>query len=374
MKNLRGTAGASVDDRGSEGAALASSICVRDDVRAMEAYPVTPAEGMVKLDAMENPYRLPEALREQVARAVANAAMNRYPDPRAPTLQGRLREVMQVPPEAGLVLGNGSDEIISIVTQAVARPGASVLAIEPSFVMYKMSARFAQVRYIGVPLRADFSLDAAAVLAAIREHAPAVVWIAYPNNPTGNLFDDDGIERILAAAPGLVVIDEAYHIFAGRSFLARLPEFPNLMVLRTMSKVGLAGIRLGYAAAAPAWIREFDKVRPPYNVNVLTQAAAEVLLDRMDVFEDQARRIRAERGELMDRLAEMDGVTPFPTDANFILARVPDAPRTMRGLLERRVLVRILDGSHPLLANCLRFTVGTPAENQLLLAALGEAL
>jgi len=363
-----------VDNSASGGGRRIVDSVLRDDVRGMEAYPVTPAEGMVKLDAMENPYRLPEALREQVARAVAAAAMNRYPDPRAPALHLKLREVMRIPEASGLLLGNGSDEIISIVTQAAARPGATVLSIEPSFVMYKMSARFAQVRCVGVPLRADFSLDGPAMLAAIREHRPAVVWIAYPNNPTGNLFADADIEQIVAAAPGLVVIDEAYHIFAGRSFLPRLPEFPNLMVLRTMSKVGLAGIRLGYAAAAPAWIHELDKVRPPYNVNVLTQVAAEVLLDRMDVFEDQARRVRADRADLLDRLAEMPGVTPFPSDANFVLARLPDAPRTMSGLLERRVLVRNLHGAHPLLQNCLRFTVGSPAENQLLLAALGEAI
>jgi histidinol-phosphate aminotransferase len=355
------------------GAARVAGI-LRDDVREMEAYPVTPADGMVKLDAMENPYRLPEALRERVARAAASAAINRYPDPRAPGLHLKLREVMSIPESSGLLLGNGSDEIISMVTQAVARPGTAVLAIEPSFVMYKTSARLAQVRYAGVPLRPDFALDGAAVLAAIAEHQPAVVWIAYPNNPTGNLFADTEIELIIRAAPGLVVIDEAYHIFAGRSLLPRLPEYPNLMVLRTMSKVGLAGMRLGYAAAAPEWIREFDKVRPPYNVNVLTQVAAEMLLEHMDVFEDQARRICADRAELLDRLAELPGVTPFPSDANFVLARVPDAPRTMRGLLERKVLVRNLHGAHPLLENCLRFTVGSPAENQLLLAALGEAI
>jgi len=352
----------------------AAPAVIRDDIAAMDAYPVTPAAGMVKLDAMENPYRLPEALREQIGRAVANAALNRYPDPRAPGLHARLRQVMEVPAAAGLMLGNGSDEIISIVTQAVARPGAVVLAIEPSFVMYKMSARFAQLRYVGVALRPDFSLDVPAMLEAMQQHRPAVVWLSYPNNPTGNLLDDADVERIIGAAPGLVVLDEAYHIFAGRSFLPRLAEYPNLMVLRTLSKVGLAGIRLGYAAAAPAWIRELDKVRPPYNVNVLTQAVAEVLLERMDVFEDQARRIRADRTELFDRLSEMHGVTAFPSDANFVLARLPDAAKTMRGLLERRVLVRNLHGAHPLLAQCLRFTVGSPAENELLLAALGEAL
>jgi histidinol-phosphate aminotransferase len=347
---------------------------VRDDVQAMAAYVVPDAAGMVKLDAMENPYRLPEDLRAAVGQAVATADLNRYPDPRAPALVARLRAAMQVPEGSALMLGNGSDEIISVVSQTLARPGAVVLGIEPSFVMYRVSADVAQVRHVGVPLRADFSLDRAAMLAAIAEHSPAVVWIAYPNNPTGNLFDDADIEAILAAAPGLVVVDEAYNIFAGRSWLPRLPEFPNLMVMRTLSKVGLAGIRLGYAAAHPDWIVQFDKLRPPYNVGVHTQAIAGVLLDHLEVFDEQARQIRADRLEMMDRLADMPGVSVFASDANFVLARFPDGPRMMAALRERRILVKNLHAFHPLLAHCLRFTVGTPAENDLLLSAVADAL
>ena len=347
---------------------------VREDIRAMSAYPVPSSAGMVKLDAMENPHSLPEPLRAAIGAAVAGASINRYPDPTAPGLRARLREAMAIPDGAGMILGNGSDEIIHIVVQALAREGAVVLAPEPTFVMYKVDALLARVRYVGVPLRADFSLDVEAMLAAIAEHRPAVVFLAYPNNPSGNLFDTAAMERILRASPGLVVVDEAYHAFARETFLSRLGEFPNLMVMRTVSKLGLAGIRLGYAAAAAAWIHEFDKVRPPYNVGVLTQAVGETLLAHHEVLQGQADDIVAERGRLAAALAAMPGVTVFPSDANFLLARLPDAPAAMAGLKARGVLVKNLHGGHPLLHNCLRFTVGTADENRRLLEALAVAL
>jgi histidinol-phosphate aminotransferase len=347
---------------------------VREEIFALKAYPVAPATGMIKLDAMENPYRLPEPLREEIARLVAALPINRYPDPTAPELKARLREVFEIPRESGLMIGNGSDEIIQIVSQALARPGATLLAPEPSFAMYRMNATFTGMRYAGVPLAADFTLDLQRFLAAIRETRPALVFVAYPNNPTGNLFPEESVARIIEAAPGLVVVDEAYHIFAGRTFMHRLDEFPNLMVMRTVSKLGLAGIRLGYAAAGPEWIDEFDKVRPPYNVNMITQFVAERALEHVAVLEKQAEAIKTERESLAGKLRDIPGVEPIPSDANFILMRVPDANAVYDRLRERRVLVRNFNGSHPLLANCLRLTVGTPGENALMLDALSGSL
>ncbi len=207
----------------------------------MKAYHVAPAAGMIKLDAMENPYRLPEPLREELGRLVSTLPINRYPDPAAPELKARLRSTFGIGGEHGLILGNGSDEIIQIIADTLARPGAALLAPEPSFVMYRMSAVIARMRYVGVALEPDFTLDLARFLAAIEEHRPALIFLAYPNNPTGNLFPEAAVEAILAAAPGLVVLDEAYHVFAGRTFMTRLGEFPNLMVMRTVSKLGLAG-------------------------------------------------------------------------------------------------------------------------------------
>ena len=347
---------------------------VREEILALKAYHVAPAAGMVKLDAMENPYRLPEALRGELGRHAATLPINRYPDPTAPELARRLRDTFGIPAEAGLLIGNGSDEIIQIVAHALARPGAALVAPEPSFAMYKLNAVVARLRYVGVPLNRDFTLDSPRFLDAIQEHQPAVIFLAYPNNPTGNLFPEDEVARIIAAAPGLVVIDEAYHVFAGKTFLGRLAEFENLMVMRTVSKLGLAGVRLGYAAARPEWIRELDKIRPPYNVSVLAQAVAERVLAHIDVLHAQAERIKAERAALLERLRELDGVAVFPSDANFILVQVPDADAVDARLRERRILVRNFHGSHPLLANCLRLTVGTPGENDLLAAALAESL
>jgi histidinol-phosphate aminotransferase len=347
---------------------------IREDIRAIKPYHVQQADGLVKLDAMENPYGLPPALQREIAEAVSEVAVNRYPDPTAPALVRRLRETMGIGPEYEILLGNGSDEIIHIIVQSVARRGAVVLAPRPSFVMFSAYAALAGLEYVGVLLQPDFTLDTLAVLQAMKRHRPAVVFIAYPNNPSGNLFDGDSVARIIAAAPGLVVIDEAYHPFARKTFMTRLAEFPNLVVMRTLSKLGLAGIRLGYAVGRPGWIREFDKVRSPYNVNSLTHVVAERMLAHQDVLEAQARSIVAERERLDAELRRFPGITVFPSDANFILVRVPDAATVFEGMRRRGVLIKNLHTGVPLLDGCVRLTIGTPEENRRCLAAFAESL
>jgi histidinol-phosphate aminotransferase len=281
---------------------------------------------------------------------------------------------MEIPSAFDVLLGNGSDEIIHVVIQAVARADAVVLAPRPSFVMFSAYATLAGVEYLGVLLRPDFTLDADAFLDAMARRRPAVVFIAYPNNPSGNLFDEKAVERIIGAAPGLVVIDEAYHAFARKTFMTRIAEFPNLIVMRTLSKLGLAGIRLGYAVGRPEWIREFDKVRSPYNVNALTHAVAERILAHHDVLDAQAKSIVAERRRLDAELRRLPRVTVFPSDANFILVRVRDAAAVFEGMRRRGVLVKNLDTGTPLLEGCVRLTIGTPEENAQCLAAFSEAL
>lgn len=347
---------------------------IREDIRALSGYRVPDASGMVKLDAMENPYGLPDAVRQRVAAVVAAAEINRYPDATAARLKATLREVLAIPGEAELVLGNGSDEIIQMLVLATAKPGASVLGLEPSFVMFRLVAAFCGMRYVGVPLRADFSLDTERTLAAIEEHQPSLVFIAYPNNPTGNLFDTSAIQRVIDAAPGLVVIDEAYHAFAGRSYMPALARASNLLVMRTLSKLGLAGLRLGLLAGASEWLEQVDKVRLPYNVSVLTQLVAEEVLRHRVLLDEQAHAIRSERSRLYGALERMPDTTPFPSEANFILFRTPGAERVFLGLRERGVLVKNLHGSHPALESCLRVTVGTPAENERFLEALQDSL
>jgi histidinol-phosphate aminotransferase len=347
---------------------------VREDVLAMAGYAVPDATGLVKLDAMENPYRLPAALRQALGERLGEVALNRYPVPTYARLKALVRERLGVPDGAGLLLGNGSDELIAMMTVALARPGATVLAPAPSFVMYELSARLAHVGHVAVPLAADLSLDLDAMLEAIAHHRPAIVWLAHPNNPTGNCFERGAIERILAAAPGLVVIDEAYQPFALDTWMGALAANEHLVVLRTVSKLGLAGVRLGYMAAAPRWIDEFDKVRPPYNVSVLDEAAAEFALEHLEVLEAQAAALRGDRERLLADLAALPGVRPFPSRANFVLARVPDAPGVHAAMRAHGVLVKDVSRMHPLLSGCLRLTVGTPRENSAMLEALRAAL
>ncbi len=350
---------------------------VRPEIRAMSAYHVADPGDMLKMDMMENPYTWDAALREAWSERLRAVDVNRYPDPQARALKQRLGEAFAIPDEAGILLGNGSDELIQMILMAVARPGRVVLSVDPGFVMYRIIATFTGMEYAGVPLREDdFALDPDALLAAIRRHDPAVVFLAYPNNPTGNLFPAEVIRRVLDAASGLVVVDEAYAPFTDASFLPELPTHPNLLVMRTVSKMGLAGLRLGYLAGAPEWIAELDKTRLPFNINSLTQVSAEFALEHKAELDRQTQAIRAQRGELFERLQALDGLHPYPSEANFILTRVAAgrADAIHHGLRERGILIKNLHGAHPMLADCLRITVGTPEENAALLRALTESI
>lgn len=350
---------------------------IRPEIRAIKAYPVPDAKGLIKLDAMENPYGWPEDLRREWLESLDEVQLNRYPDPKGAKLQAALRESMGVPQGMGLLLGNGSDELIQMLALAVARPGRRLLSVDPGFAMYRMIALFAGMEYVGVPLCAgDFTLDPLAVLEAMEREQPALTFLAYPNNPTGNLFDAAVIERIIEAAPGLVIVDEAYAPFTDRSFLPRLGDWPNLLVMRTVSKMGLAGLRLGFLAGPEEWLAEIDKTRLPYNINVLTQASAVFALRHKEVLDAQTRQIRLERALLDDALSSLDGVRAYPSEANFILLRMPGgrASEIFEALRRKGVLVKNLDGAHPLLSDCLRVTVGRPEESDAFLAALRSAL
>jgi histidinol-phosphate aminotransferase len=347
---------------------------LRQDILSLHAYHVQPSPGMVKLDAMENPYLLPEKIRTEVTQAVANAAINRYPDADAQSLKKNIKAASGLPPEMDVLLGNGSDEIIQLLAMAVAKPGATLMSVEPSFVMYKMIATFTGMNYVGVPLTDDFSLDLSAMLEAIERHQPALIFLAYPNNPTGNLFDAAAIVQIIEAANGLVVVDEAYYAFAGDSFLPKLGRYANLLVMRTFSKLGMAGLRLGFLAGSKIWLEQLEKLRLPYNVGVLTQAVAEILLQHHEVLLQQAEQIKLDRIWLFERLVGTVDVHAYPSEANFILFRLPHAAKVFEGLKQRGVLIKKLDGGHPALLDCLRVTVGTAEENELFVRALQESI
>jgi histidinol-phosphate aminotransferase len=366
-----------VNDRG-RGLGLSASAAdfvaavVRPEVRTQKAYVVAPAEGMIKLEANENPLPLPDAVRARVTAALAGVPLNRYPDGAADAVKTTLRRALAIPDALGLIVGNGSDELIQLVVAALARRRATVLAPEPTFVMYRVNALNMGLRFVGIALKADFTLDGASMREAIERERPAVIFLASPNNPTGAVHAAADIEAIIRAAPGLVVLDEAYAPFADESFLDRVAEFPNLLLLATLSKVGMAGIRLGYAVAAPEWIVELNKVRPPYNVNSLTQAAVGALLSETGWIAAQAAAIRAERQRVAAALRQLRDVTVFPSQANFLLVRVVGVDRIFEGLKAKRILVKNVAGGHPLLANCLRITIGAPGENDQLLAAMAE--
>ena len=347
---------------------------LRQDVQSMHAYAVQPSDGMIKLDTMENPHRLPQHLRQALGDRLSQVAINRYPAQRTEDLKHALALHAGLPEGCALTLGNGSDELITMLSMACNVPGAVFMAPVPGFVMYEMSAKLQGIRFVGVPLTADFELDEAAMLRAILQHQPALIYLAYPNNPTANLWDAAVVQRLIEAAPGFVVMDEAYQPFASRDSMAWLRQHPQVMVMRTMSKFGLAGVRIGYLMGRSELVADIDKLRPPFNIGVLNAEAALFALEHADEYARQAQAIREQRARLFTALQALPGVQPFPSEANMILARVPDAARSFAALKSCGILIKNVSALHPLLANCLRLTVGTPEETTLLIQALKECL
>ncbi|WP_127556291.1 histidinol-phosphate transaminase [Saccharospirillum alexandrii] len=349
---------------------------VRPDITGLAAYPVPDSTGLLKLDAMENPYGWPDALTAQWQEVLANAQVNRYPHPEAPGVKDALRTVMNIDPRWEILLGNGSDELIQLIAMAVSGADRTILAPEPSFVMYRMIARFLGMDYVGVPLTAEFELDLELMLSRIEREQPAVVFLAQPNNPTGNLWGDEKLRRIIEAAPGLVVMDEAYTAFTEADYLNWLDDYPNLLIMRTLSKVGLAGLRLGILIGDPAWLEQINKLRLPYNINNLTQLSAQFALEHFDVFEQQTAELTRQRHVLQQQLAALPGLKVYDSQANFLLVRTGpgQAVALHAALRDAGILIKKLDGSHPLLADCVRITVSFESENQQLLSALERHL
>lgn len=349
---------------------------VRAEVRALKPYAVDDAGDMVKLDAMENPHVWPDEMRAAWSQMLAGVDVNRYPDAGAAALKAKLRQVEGIPEGYELALGNGSDELIQLLVSTFAGPGGRVLSVAPSFVMYRRSCIAAGAQYEEVLLDAEtFALEREAMLAVVKRHRPSLIFLAYPNNPTGNLFDAEAMAEVARASEGLVVVDEAYAPFAAQTWLCRAGSFDNVVLLRTLSKLGLAGLRLGFLAGAPEWVEPVEKLRLPYNINVLTQRTAAFALDRYDVFRRQTEAIRRERETLAQTLAGVEGVRVWPSEANFLLIRCrAGGEAVFQGLKRRKVLVKNLSGTAPLLDDCLRVTVGTPEENATFVAALRATL
>lgn len=344
---------------------------VRPEIRQINAYHVQPAQNMIKLDAMENPYVWPAQMQQAWLARIADLAFNRYPDPNVSLIREPLMTLLGLPEDQTLVFGNGSDELIQILMMAMSGTQRGVMSVAPTFVMYDMIARFVGMPYHAVQLNQDFTLDTDVFIQAMNRHQPAIVFIAYPNNPTGNAFTRTQVEKIIEQAPGLVVVDEAYNAFAEDSFIEDIARYSNLIVMRTFSKVGLAGFRLGYMAGHKTWMTEFDKIRLPYNINSVSQQGVAFALEHYPTLMEQAEAIKQQRSLLVAALSGFDDCEVYPSQANFITVRLKtkSADQVFLGLKQDGILIKNLSPTGGLLTNCLRITVGSEQENKALLAA-----
>ncbi len=348
-------------------------LLIPERVRLGAVYHVQDATGMIKLDAMENPFVWPSCLRAQYAERIAKCSLNRYPDPYASAVRVPLRQWMGIPETLDILFGNGSDEIIALLISSLIGSGRSVCAPDPSFVMFKVLADQYSVAFRALPLDSSFDIDLDGWLACLRKTDPAVIFVPQPNNPTGNLFSRERLAKIVESTQALVVIDEAYTAFTDADFLDWSVTYPNVLVMRTLSKVGLAGSRFGMLVGHPAWISELDKMRLPYNINVLSQTAVQFALEHAQILEEQSYCIRKERTKLTHEL-EKRGFNVWPSEANFVVVKceVDKARPIFEALKLRQILVKCLDGSHPRLKDTLRITVGSSEEINTLLTAIDQ--
>lgn len=346
---------------------------VRRRIRELSAYHVEPRPCEVVLDANESPYPLPGPLRPKIEAAL-KVELNRYPDPEAKALKQVIAAKEGVR-EDEILLGNGSDELIQALIASACDPGDRILVSTPTFSMYSLIARYLNADAIDVPLLDDWSLDISAVIHNIKLGAPKIIFIASPNNPTGAVVERKALEAVIDAAPGLVVVDEAYIDYAKAPAGFPFRERKNVVILRTLSKVGLAGIRLGYMMTDAALVEQVNKVRLPYNINSMIQAIARIAVENWREFLPALDAIVKERGRVFEELSRMGGVHPFPSEANFILMRIEgmSAGEVFERLLSDGVRVRWFKGD-PRLGDCLRVAIGTPEENGRFLSALKKAL
>ncbi len=344
---------------------------IRDEIRAADAYRPSALDVGIKLDAMESPYGFSKDLRIEWLLQLSDCDLNRYPD-KQDKLRERLVSHFKLPSDCALLMGNGSDELLQIVAMSVS--GHCLLSVTPDFSMYPIIARNCGLRHVGVPLADGFSLDAQAALAAIEKHRPAAVWLSCPNNPTGKVWDERQLMRIIRHAPGMVLIDEAYAAYSDSSYLDRLAEFDNLLIMRTFSKVGLAGLRFGVLLGRKELIAELDKLRLPYNINALTQSSMRFALEHMAHLNDAAEIVKEERKRLYRGLIKTQGVIPIESRANFILMKFPtNATKIYRKLCEHDILAKHFPND-PALREYLRVTVGTPEENDIFIDTLAAVI
>ncbi len=358
------------------------SAILRPELAELSSYvPADPAGVAIRLDANEAPPNPSPAVREAVARAISRTPLERYPDARMGELKARIAERMGGRP-AELLVGTGLDEVIAVLLAAVARPRpdapkAVVLVTTPTFVMYRITSRAHGLTPVEIPLDAAWDLDVSAMTRAIEMMRPNVIFIASPNNPTSNRMSEGRIVAVLEAAPdALVVLDEAYVDYAGESLRPLRARFPHLVVMRTLSKVGLAALRIGWLEADEALVREVDKARQPFNISATSQAAAAaVLAEAWTEVRAHVASVVRERERVASALRGLPGVDVVPSDANFLWIGAPrPAALTYEALVARGILVRSFHGAGGRLGNRLRVTIGAARDNDRFLSAFAEAL
>lgn len=350
---------------------MTGKIRPRDEVAALVAYDAPEPSAKVVLVANENPDNLPKLVLDEIVGITRTLSFNRYPDPRALALREALAEANGVGRD-NVIVGNGGDEILVQTCLAFGGSGRTALTFPPTFSMYAIIGASTGTEVRSVSRREDFSLDRDSALAAAADCD--LVFLSNPNNPSGTLEERETIAALAKAAKGLVVLDEAYCEFTGTTFADLIGESENVLVLRTLSKAfSMAGLRVGYALGSGEAIGQLHKVRLPYNSNAFSQAVAVCALKYRDLFDERVREIVGERDRVAALLADTQGVDPIPSSANFILMRVAEAELVWEKLLDAGILVRSFPGDE-LLDNYLRVTIGSRAENDRFLAALGRAL
>lgn len=343
---------------------------LRSDIKNINAYHVPDSKNLLKLDAMESPFGVPIDLKKDFLDYINKAEVNRYPDATSTQLKDTLRNLMDVPKEFEILLGNGSDELIQLLALAC-NEGDLIMSFEPSFVMYEMVSKYAHLKYHGIKLDSNFDINLSETISAINSKNPKLIFIAYPNNPTGNAFDYDAILEIIGSTDALVVLDEAYYAYSDRSFLSEISNFSNLLVLRTISKIGFAGLRLGLLIGSKETITQLNKLRLPYNINVLTQASANFLLrDKQGILKN-AKILIDERQRLFEVLSSFSQLKVYPSQTNFLLLQCDDAQTLHSSLIEKGILIKGFSNDSEL-SEFLRISVSEPSENNILIEALRD--
>jgi histidinol-phosphate aminotransferase len=346
---------------------------IRDEIKKLQPYEVPAVSCRVKLDAHENPYELPEFVREQITKRFSKISFNRYPDANAKELRKNLSLKLCVEPDM-IMVGNGSDELILYLLLCFGKK--KIIYPLPTFSMYEILALVAFSKPVGIPLQDNFEInDEAIIYEAGKEDA--IIFLSYPNNPTGNCFDKSKIDRIIRETTSLIVLDEAYYEFSQDTFLPYVYDYERVVVLRTFSKAfGLAGLRVGYMIAQPHVIQQVKKVKLPYNLNVFSQMVAAIAIENAALFLPIVQQIKKEQERIMEKLNGIDKIKVYPSKANFILFKILSnisAVEVFKALLQEGVLIRCLDNI-PGVENCLRVTIGKPEENDEFLQAICKVM